>query len=152
AAAIAVAAGGGDDGSNTASNQPAATTKKKKPKPKAQTTQAETTPAAPAPPASTQATTTPDTETNAAGPSDSGESPGSLNDAGYAKLQAGDAAGATPLLEQAVKGFEQEGSGADRTTYGYALYNLGSAYAATGRYDEAIAMYNRRLQVNPNDR
>jgi serine/threonine-protein kinase len=87
-----------------------------------------------------------------AGPSASGESPRALNDAGYAKLLAGDAQGAIPLLEQSVQGFDQQGSGADRTQFGYALYNLGQAYHAAGRYDEAAKMYERRLQVNPSDR
>ena len=29
------------------------------------------------------------------------------------------------------------------------LYNLGSAYAQTGNYDQGIELYNRALQINP---
>ncbi len=62
------------------------------------------------------------------------------------------ASDAIPLLEQAVQGFDSQGGAADSTTFGYALYNLGEAYFAVARYDEAAKMYERRLQVSPNDR
>jgi serine/threonine-protein kinase len=148
-AAIALAAGGGDDEPDRAGDEPATTTEQR---PQARTeTQPETTPAAPAP-AETQPAPADNEAEPGPGPSDTGESPGALNDEGYARLQSGDAAGAIPLLEQSVEGFDQQGGGADPTTFGYALYNLGTAYAQTGRYDEAIAMFERRLQVNPDDR
>ena len=108
-----------------------------------------------APPATTEPpATAPDNEPEGgAGPSSEGnESPGELNDRGFALLERGDAAAALPLLQQAVQGFEAQGDGADRTTYGYALYNLGRAYAETGNPAEAIKFYERRLQVSPDDR
>jgi hypothetical protein len=114
------------------------------------------------PPATTEEpqTTTPPADTapdnepeDGAGPvSEGNESPGELNDRGFALLEQGNASGAIPLLEQAVKGFEAQGDGADATTYGYALYNLGRALAESGRPADAIQYYERRLQVNPSDR
>jgi tetratricopeptide (TPR) repeat protein len=149
--AIAVAAGGGDDGGEerAGATQPA-TQKKKKPKPAR--TQPEAVAPAPAPEPETPATPAEDDNEpeTGPGPSDTGESPSALNDAGYKRLQAGDAAGAVPLLEQAVAGFDAQGG--DPTTFGYALFNLGQAYAQTGRHDEAVTMFERRLQVNPSDR
>ncbi|HEX8083240.1 MAG TPA: protein kinase [Solirubrobacteraceae bacterium] len=142
---------GGDDGgrdSRQARDEPTRSQPRE-----TQPRESEPTPAAPpateeAPPAET---TDNEPETGP-GPSADEESPGALNDAGYAKLQAGDAEGAIPLLERSVEGFDQQGSAADPTTFGYALYNLGEAYFAVGRYDEAIAMYERRLEVSPDDR
>jgi serine/threonine-protein kinase len=149
-AAIALAAGsGGEDEPERASTQPATATEEK-PQATAET-QPETEPATP-PAAETQPEPADNEPETGPGPSDTGESPAALNDEGYARLQAGDAAGAIPLLERSVQGFDQEGGGADATTFGYALYNLGTAYAQTGRYDEAITMFERRLQVNPDDR
>ena len=97
---------------------------------------------------------TPDTESEsgAGEPAPSPAQARSLNDRGYALLQAGNPQEARPLLERAVKGFEAQGGSADPTTYGYALFNLGNAYEKTGRPDEAVTMYERRLQVNPSDR
>jgi serine/threonine-protein kinase len=86
------------------------------------------------------------------GPAAGSESPEQLNDRGYSLLQSGDAASAIPLLERSVKGFDAQGGNANPTTFGYALFNLGQSYFAVGRYDDAITMYERRLQVSPNDR
>jgi eukaryotic-like serine/threonine-protein kinase len=152
-ALVALLGGGDDDGSSgtRAQKRPAQTTKKK---PRTSKAPASTTPATPpAETAPTDTTTTPAEDPEAGpGPSAGGESPEQLNDTGYARLQAGDAEGAIPLLERSVKGFESEGDAANPTTYGYALFNLGEAYFATGRYDEAATMYQRRLDVSPNDR
>ena len=148
-AVLASAGGGGDDperastGSTPAAEKPAKKQKK----------QAEEQPQAAAPAPQAEADPAPDNEAEEGpGPSASGESPSSLNDQGYAKLQAGDAAGAVPVLQQAVAGFEQQGSGAPATTYGYALYNLAEALRQSGKPAEAIPYYERRLQVNPSDR
>jgi tetratricopeptide (TPR) repeat protein len=128
----------GDEGSSTAESDPG---------PQAGEEPAE--PATPTPPADTA----PDNEgEGGAGPSASGESPRALNDEGFAKLQAGDAAGAVTPLQQAVAGFEEQGDSADATQYGFALYNLGEALRQSGRPGEAIPYYERRLQVNPSDR
>jgi serine/threonine-protein kinase len=73
----------------------------------------------------TQASTT---ATTAEPPSQSGAT---LNDAGFRKMQAGDFAGALPLLEQAVQKLQGSGS----TTEAYADYNLAFTRFALGRCD-----------------
>ena len=67
-------------------------------------------------------------------------------------MQAGKPQDAIAPLEASVKGFEEQGDAADPTTYGYALYNLGQAYLQSGRPADAIPMFERRLQVSPDDR
>lgn len=62
-----------------------------------------------------------------------------LNDAGFAKLRAGDYKGALPLLEQAVQRLQGTGSIVDA----YALYNLAAARFALGRCDGVLAMLDR---------
>jgi Tfp pilus assembly protein PilF len=57
-----------------------------------------------------------------------------LNDAGYRKMQAGDYAGALPLLEQAV----QKLTGVGFPTEAYANYNLGYTLLQLGRCDDAM--------------
>jgi serine/threonine-protein kinase len=153
--AALLGAGGGDGGAGTQRAQRTAA-EQTTPRTQSQTPQTQSQAAPPAateqqPPA-TQ--TAPDNEPESgAGPSSAGnESPGELNDRGYALLQQGDASGAIPLLEQAVKGFEAQGDAADPTTYGYALFNLGQAYAAADRPGDAIPFFQRRLAVSPGDR
>jgi tetratricopeptide (TPR) repeat protein len=116
-----------------------------------QTQQEQAPPASEAPP---PADTAPDNEAESgAGPdSASGESPATLNDQGYELLQNGQAEQAVPVLERSVQGFEAQGSGADATTYGYALYNLGTALVESGRPADAIPFFERRLEVSPDDR
>jgi eukaryotic-like serine/threonine-protein kinase len=153
AAVIAlIASSGGDDPSaNRAGNDEPAPTQTQDTEPQQTQTQEEEPRSAqeeePAPPAPA-----PDNEgEEGPGPDTSGESPAALNDRGFAMLES-DPAGAVPVLEAAVKGFEEQGDSANRTTYGYALYNLGQAYLKSGRPDDAIPMFERRLQVNPSDR
>jgi len=86
------------------------------------------------------------------GPDTSGESPSSLDARGYRLIQAGQHEEAIPYLQAAVKGFEDQGEQRDATGYGYALYNLGTAYLETGQPDKAIPLFERRLEVRPNDR
>jgi serine/threonine-protein kinase len=155
-AAVALLGGGGGEGQRadapaqtstaaergeTSQAQPAADPPAEAPAP-AQTT----------PPAAEE--TTPDNEPeDGPGPTSEGnESPSQLDARGFRLLQQGSAAEAVPLLEQAVAGFESQGDGADATGYGFALYNLGTAYAQTGRPAEAIPLFERRLQVSPDDR
>ena len=66
-----------------------------------------------------------------------------LNDEGKALIDAGDPAGAIPLLERAVAALE--GSG-DELTYNYALFNLGNALRLAGRPEEAIKLLEERLR------
>ncbi|SRR6266540_390370 len=62
-----------------------------------------------------------------------------LNDAGFARLRAGDYKGALPLLEQAVKRLDGSGSIVDA----YALYNLAATRFALGRCDGVLSMLDR---------
>ena len=141
-ALVALLSGGDDGGDRTAVDEPRST-------PREEARPRQTTPATP-PPAEEQP---PDGEPEAGpGPGAEEESPAALNDQGFALLQAGNAEEAIPLLERSVEGYEQQGDAANPTTYGYALYNLAEAYAAVGRYAEAIPYYERRLQVSPDDR
>ncbi len=65
-----------------------------------------------------------------------------LNAQGYELLQAGDAAGAVPLLQQAVASYPTD---SDDINYAYALYNLGVALRESGRPEEAIPYLEQRL-------
>ena len=88
------------------------------------------------PAATTQPTTTPARTTSSA-------SGASLNDAGYAKMQAGDYAGALPLLEQAVAKLQGTGS----TDEAYADYNLAYTRMALGQCTDVPALLDRSQQV-----
>jgi serine/threonine-protein kinase len=70
--------------------------------------------------------------------------PSALNNQGYQLMQAGDYAGAIPLLEQAVAAFPE---GSQELTYAYALYNLGRSLRLAGRPAEAVPVLERRLQI-----
>ena len=79
------------------------------------------------PAAATEATPTePTTPTPSSG--------GELNDAGFAKMQTGDYAGALPLLEQAVSKLQGTGSLAEA----YASFNLAFTRFALGRCDGVL--------------
>jgi tetratricopeptide (TPR) repeat protein len=67
-----------------------------------------------------------------------------LNSQGFQKLKSGDAAGAVPILENAVKAFP---AGTSDVNYAYALYNLGDALVQAGRADEAIPILKARLKI-----
>jgi hypothetical protein len=84
----------------------------------------------------TSATTSSATATTAAS---SGSSGTSLNDAGFAKMQAGDYAGALPLLEQAVQKLNGTGS----TSEAYADYNLAYTRRALGQCTDVPALLDR---------
>jgi serine/threonine-protein kinase len=150
-AAIALA-GGGEDPSSEQASEPQST-QERQTQPEEQQNAPQQTQEQPATPAPAE-TQPPDNEPESgAGPVTEGnESPSQLDARGYQLLQQGQAEQAVPLLEQAVKGFEAQGSSADSTGYGYALYNLGTAYLETGRAAEAIPLFEKRLEVSPNDR
>ena len=154
AAALAGGGDGGGDGEERAgtptTEQPQQTQEEEQPQEEQQPQEEAATP----PSSEAPTETAPDNEAEGgAGPDTAGnESPGELNDRGYQLLQNGQAAQAVPLLQQSVKGYESQGDGADPTNYGYALFNLGTALAESGKPAEAIPFYERRLQVNPNDR
>jgi hypothetical protein len=66
--------------------------------------------------------------TSSAAPASAGTNGAALNDQGFRLLRAGNAAGALPLLEQAVNALQGSGS----VTEAYALYNLALARFSTG--------------------
>jgi tetratricopeptide (TPR) repeat protein len=87
-------------------------------------------------------TTTPPTTT--AQPPTSSSSGAALNDAGYAKMRAGDYAGALPLLEQAV----QKLSGTGSLTEAYADYNLAYTRLKLGQCTDVLQLLesSKRIQ------
>jgi len=62
-----------------------------------------------------------------------------LNDAGFAKLQAGDYSGALPLLEQAVQKLDGTGSLGEA----YAKYNLATTLVALGQCTDVVALLDQ---------
>jgi serine/threonine-protein kinase len=72
-------------------------------------------------------------------PSTSSASGSALNDAGYSKIQAGDLAGALPLLEQAAAKLSGTGS----TTEAYADYNLAYTRYRLGDCTDVVALLDR---------
>jgi eukaryotic-like serine/threonine-protein kinase len=68
-----------------------------------------------------------------------GQSGEALNDAGFAKMQAGDYAGALPLLEQAVQKLQGTGS----LYEAYASYNLAFTRFALGNCDGVVDLLDR---------
>jgi eukaryotic-like serine/threonine-protein kinase len=72
-----------------------------------------------------------------------GQSGAALNNAGYAKMRAGDYAGALPLLEQAVRQLQGTGS----LDEAYASYNLAFTRFAVGNCDGVLDLLNRSESV-----
>jgi serine/threonine-protein kinase len=70
-------------------------------------------------------------------------SPADLNDQGFQKMQAGDFAGALPLLEQAVAGLQGSGD----VVEAYADYNLAVTRLALGRCDGVEELLARSEEV-----
>jgi serine/threonine protein kinase len=68
----------------------------------------------------------------------------SLNEEGFALIQAGEYEAAVPVLEEAVAAFP---SGTEELDYAYALFNLGNALRLSGRAEEAIPVLERRLEI-----
>jgi eukaryotic-like serine/threonine-protein kinase len=91
-----------------------------------------------------QVTTTPPASTPATAPQSS-LSGQQLNDSGYAKMQAGDFAGALPLLQQAV----QKLSGVGYPYEAYANFNLGYSLLQLGRCGDAIPYLQKAQQLEP---
>ena len=69
-----------------------------------------------------------------------------LNDEGFALLEAGDYAGAVPILEQAVNAFPSEATDGSDINYVYALFNYGRALRLSGDPAAAIPILEQRLQ------
>lgn len=68
----------------------------------------------------------------------------SLNEQGFALIQAGEYEAAVPLLEEAVAAFPED---SEDLSYAYALFNLGNALRLGGRPEEAIPVLEKRLEI-----
>jgi serine/threonine-protein kinase len=68
----------------------------------------------------------------------------SLNEQGFALIQAGEYEAAVPVLEEAVAAFPE---GSEDLNYAYALFNLGNALRLSGRPEEAIPVLEKRLEI-----
>jgi len=76
-------------------------------------------------------------------PPAAGPSGAALNNAGFAKMQAGDYAGALPLLEQAVEKLQGSGS----LDEAYASYNLAFTRLALGNCDGVLDLLDRSESI-----
>jgi tRNA A-37 threonylcarbamoyl transferase component Bud32 len=76
-------------------------------------------------------------------PPAAGQSGAALNDEGFAKMQAGDYAGALPLLEQAVAKLQ----GTDSLDEAYASYNLAFTRVALGSCDGVLDLLDRSESI-----
>jgi len=85
----------------------------------------------------------PVTITTSASPPASGRSGAALNDAGFAKMQARDYAGALPLLEEAVRKLR----GTDSLTEAYASYNLAFTRFQLGNCDGVLELLDRSESI-----
>jgi serine/threonine-protein kinase len=96
-------------------------------------------------PAEPAATEEPEAEAEPPAPEGSDPAGGaSLNEEGFALIQAGEYEAAVPVLEKAVAAFPE---GTEDLNYAYALFNLGSALRLSGRPEEAIPILERRLEI-----
>jgi tetratricopeptide (TPR) repeat protein len=97
-------------------------------------------------PPTTAPTTTPTTAPATTAPATSSGSGSALNNAGFAKMQAGDYAGALPLLEGAV----QKLSGTGALDEAYASYNLAYTRFALGQCTDVVALLDRAQSIEGN--
>ncbi|HSC73822.1 MAG TPA: serine/threonine-protein kinase [Gaiellaceae bacterium] len=96
-------------------------------------------------------TTAPVTTSSAPSPSPSAQSGVALNNSGYAKMQAGDYAGALPLLEQAVS--KLAGTGVLDEAYAkynlaYTRYQLGNCDGVLDLLDQAEAIEGHKAPID----
>jgi hypothetical protein len=86
-----------------------------------------------------------ETSEPAGGPEEGASADGaSLNEQGYALIQAGEYEAAVPVLEEAVAAYPE---GSEDLDYAYALFNLGNALRLSGRPEEAIPVLEKRLEI-----
>lgn len=146
ALALAIAGGGGDDDASGQTSNPAknggenAAAAKAEPQTTTVTEEATTTvPAEEAEPDDADSSGLPAADPDA----DPGQGP-DLNAQGYEFLQAGDPAGALPILEQAVASWPADSTDLE---YGYALFNYAQALRLTDNPEAAIPVLERRLGI-----
>jgi tetratricopeptide (TPR) repeat protein len=81
----------------------------------------------------------------------SSQSGAALNNAGYAKMRAGDYAGALPLLEQAVQRLDGTGSLGEayaKFNLAYTRYHLGNCDGVLDLLDQAQAIEGRKAPID----
>src|SRR4029078_5632121 len=86
-------------------------------------------------------------EPTSSGSGSGGQSASALNDQGFQRFQAGDYAGAVPILQKAVR----KCGSATELTCAYATFNLGASLNRSGDPASAIPVLKRRLEVWPDN-
>jgi serine/threonine-protein kinase len=130
-AGLLVAALDDDSSRQARSDRRTTTTQETQPPTTTQETTQETT--------TTETTETTDTQTTDTEPSTSISEAEALNDQGYERMQAGDFAGAQPLLEQALGTLQ----GTGRLSEAYTSYNVAYTRFALGSCDGVLALLER---------
>ncbi|HVD37888.1 MAG TPA: serine/threonine-protein kinase [Solirubrobacterales bacterium] len=143
-AAVALS-GGGSDGKQPRQAKAGKAQKAKQAKQRSSGAAATSEPAASSPaPVEEQSESEP-TEEPAAAPESSVSADGaSLNEQGFALIQAGEYEAAVPVLEEAVAAYPE---GSEDLDYAYALFNLGNALRLSGRPEKAIPVLEKRLEI-----
>ncbi len=140
-AAVALT-GGGDDGKQP--RQAKAQAKEAKKAQKSSSAAGANKPAA-STPAPAEESSEPEPSESAPAPEGGDSADGaSLNEQGFALIQAGEYEAAVPVLEEAVAAFPE---GSEDLNYAYALFNLGNALRLSGRPEEAIPVLEKRLEI-----
>jgi serine/threonine protein kinase len=135
--------GGGDEGKQPRQAK-AGKAKKAKQNQKSSGAAAAGEPAAPAP-GPVEEASEPEPSEPASAPSEGSSADGaSLNEQGFALIQAGEYEAAVPVLEEAVAAFPE---GSEDLSYAYALFNLGNALRLSGRPEEAVPVLEKRLEI-----
>ncbi|HWO82767.1 MAG TPA: serine/threonine-protein kinase [Solirubrobacterales bacterium] len=147
-AAVALNGGGGDGGEpRQAKAGKAKKAKQAKQKGSGAAAASEPASSSPAPveePSESEPSESEQTEPAAAPESGSSADGASLNEQGFALIQAGEYEAAVPVLEEAVAAYPE---GSEDLDYAYALFNLGNALRLSGRPEEAIPVLEKRLEI-----
>jgi serine/threonine-protein kinase len=145
-AAVALNGGGSDGGQPRQAK--AGKAKQEKPKGSGAAAASEPASSSPAPveeSSESESSESEPTEEPAAAPESGVSADGaSLNEQGFALIQAGEYEAAVPVLEEAVAAYPE---GSEDLDYAYALFNLGNALRLSGRPEEAIPVLEKRLEI-----
>jgi tetratricopeptide (TPR) repeat protein len=142
-AAVALS-GGGDDGRQPRQAKAGKAQKAKQTGEKSSGTASASEPAASSPAPVEEPSESEPTEPAAAPESSLSADGASLNEQGFALIQAGEYEAAVPVLEEAVAAYPE---GSEDLDYAYALFNLGNALRLSGRPEEAIPVLEKRLEI-----